>query len=307
MLTADHQAAALRRWRAQLRPAAGANQPAADRLLVVASGKGGVGKTNLAVNLAVVLQQAGHHTLVIDADIGFGNVETLCGLHCPHNLADFFAQSAELPDIIEVGPAGIWCIAGGTVLGAIHTFDQARLQRLLTALASLRQRPDTIILDLPAGINDSVRACLAATSEIFLVTTPEPTALADAYAIVKATAPLNPAVRIQVVINQAHSPREGEQAFERLRWTAAHFLNLQVNHVATVPADTAVPRAVRRQQPFVLSSPLAPASRAIRSLGRELDRDFSDSGRRHVFTNFLHRLAGLKLSPAKGGVGRERY
>ncbi|HEX6988732.1 MAG TPA: P-loop NTPase [Bacillota bacterium] len=269
----EHQAAALQRLlgarRGDGRFAAGLDDT---RVLVVASGKGGVGKTNLAVNLAVALQQRGHRVLVLDADLGLGNVETLCGLHCASHLADFLAGRGELADILEVGPAGILCAAGGSALQEPWALGRRELRRLLRALLGMDRQPTHLVIDLPAGLGDSVRSCLAAAGDILLVTTPEPTALADAYALAKATCRPNPTARLHLVVNQAATAVEARLTFERLRSAMARFLGAHLAYGGTVPSDPAVKRAVREQVPFVITSPLAPASRAVRALAVRLER-----------------------------------
>lgn len=270
----EHQASALERLlgarrRATAHPSTATADP---RVLVVASGKGGVGKTNLSVNLAVALQQRGHRVLIIDADIGLGNVETLCGLHCAHDLGDFLAGRGDLSDIVEVGPAGIWCVAGGTALHEAAGLEGRHFHRLVQELLSLDLRPTHVLVDLPAGLGEPVRSCLAAAGDILLVTTPEPTSLADAYAVIKATHRSNPTARLHVVVNQAASAMEARLVFQRLRSAVSRFLGSHLAYGGAVPQDQAVRRAVREQAPFILSRPLAPASRAVRRLADELER-----------------------------------
>jgi len=295
----EHQAAALERLlgarRRAVRAAGGA--AAGPQVLVVASGKGGVGKTNLAVNLAVVLQQQGQQVLIVDADVGLGNVETLCGMRCSLSLADFLAGD-DMADVVEIGPAGILCAAGGTALDDAVGLARTDLERLLRALLDLARPPTRLIVDLPAGLGDPVRSCLAAAGDILLVTTSEPTALADAYSVVKATCRLNPTVRIHVVVNQARSTVEARRTFARLRAAAARWLGVHLAFGGMVPEDAAVRRAVREQVPFVVASPLAPASRAVRALAGQIqNRPTVGQGAAAFFA---------RLSAAAPGGARQR-
>lgn len=284
-----HQATALERMLAAGRTGhRAARVGTAGRVLLVASGKGGVGKTNLAVNLAVALQQGGRRVLLLDADVGLGDVETLCGIHCGAHLADVLAGRVSLEDAIEPGPADIWCAAGGTAVSAPAALDRAALRRLLGGLGALRGLPDDVVLDLPAGLGEGVRSSLLAARDVLLLTTPEPTALADAYAVIKATLAGNRAARFHVVVNMCTSADDGRKAFQRLQSAAGRFLGCRLRRAGLLPADGSVARAVRQQVPFLLGAPLAPASRAVRRLAASLTRGAPGP---QPLSSFLYRLA----------------
>jgi flagellar biosynthesis protein FlhG len=217
------------------------------RVLAVTSGKGGVGKTNVTVNLAVRLARKGHRVLVLDGDMGLGNVDVMVGLIPTRTLADVFAGSHALDEVIAPGPEGIGIIpAGSGVSGLTHLGDEGQL-RLLAEVSGLSTPPDYLILDTGAGIGPNVRFLAGCAQEILVVTTPEPTAITDAYALMKVMATQCGERRFRLLVNLARTEDEALEVYRRLALAADRFLGVAVDLAGFIPLDEAVGRAVRDQ------------------------------------------------------------
>ncbi|HEY8416783.1 MAG TPA: MinD/ParA family protein [Limnochordales bacterium] len=255
-----------------LREMAQASRAAARRARVIAvtSGKGGVGKTNLAVNLGVAMARQGQRVGLLDADLGLANVDLVLGIDPPHTLTEVVYGERTLADVIVPGPGGLKVLAGGSGVYELANLSQWRLERFLRALETLDALLDVLLLDTGAGIGRQVMAFNLASQEIVVVTTPEPTALADAYSVIKLVASRAAHARLWVAVNMAPSPQEGEAVFQRLATVCRRFLPVVPEYLGSLPRDEAVVRAVQRQEPFVLAYPGAPASRAVLALAAKL-------------------------------------
>lgn len=262
------------------------------RTYVVASGKGGVGKSNLALNLALALAAAGRRPLLIDADVGLGSIEVLAGVRLPVTLGHFLRGECGPVDLVEPGPGGVLLMGGGDALLDGDGFDRPAVARLLTGLAALPAAVDDVLIDLPAGLGRAVRAWLGAAGDVLLVLVPEPTSLTDAYAVCKAVARDNPGVRLRVVVNRVGDPREGHEAFRRLEAACRRFLGLEPELLGLVPEDPAVRRCVAAQEPLLLRAPLAPAAVAVRRLAGRLAGTPSARAEPGGLAGLLLRVAG---------------
>lgn len=270
------------------------------RCHVVASGKGGVGKSNLALNLALALAAQGHRPLLVDADVGLGSIEVLCGLRLALDLGAFLRGECEAVDVIEPGPGGVLLCGGGTALLDGAEFDRDAVVRLLAGLAALPSPPDHVVIDLPAGLGQGVRSWLAAATRVLLVVTPEPTSLTDAYAVCKFIARDNPGARVAVIVNRAAREREGRACFVRLFTACRTFLGLEVELLGIVPEDPAVRRGVAQQRPFFLGAPLSPAAVAVLRMAQRLGgapREPAAAG----LAGVLLRVAGRFVPRVRGG------
>ena len=240
------------------------------RVITVTSGKGGVGKTNLAVNLAVSLQAVGKRVLLIDADIGMANVNVLMGRVTSKSLIDLIEDETELEDIVEEGIQGVKYISG--VAGVEEALNVNRnAQRMIhRKLGSCSKIADIIIIDTGAGLNRYVIEFVLAAHEVLLVTTPEPTALADAYAVVKAYSKYTEKRNIKLIVNRIRDESECREVTERLNQTTKKFLNLSVECLGYVYEDKAVRDAVNNQEPFVIMKPNSPAALCVKELAKSL-------------------------------------
>lgn len=249
-------------------------EPAARRrcpVVTITSGKGGVGKTNITVNLAIALSQLGARVTVLDADLGLANADLLCGITPTTRLESAIegrpGERRGLRQLAVAGPAGVRLIPGAVGLPRIAELTAGQRESLVAQLIDLESDSDIVLIDTGAGIGASVLSFVAAADLALVVATPEPTSIADAYAMVKATRPLQRrGAKTALVVNQVTSVREGIATHERIAGVAERFLGMRPDHVGSVRRDEAVSRAVRERSPFVLSYPGSGASKDMRAL-----------------------------------------
>lgn len=239
------------------------------RTIAVASGKGGVGKSNIALSLSVALAEMDDAVCLLDANLGLGNIDLLCGLNGYWNLSHVVTGARRLSDVVLDGPDGIHVIPGASGLSDLADCPPAAQQEILHQLQELEQTHQFLIIDTGSGIHRLVREFLMPADVILIVTTPEPTAIADAYATIKSLSAAE-LPEVQVLVNQADSSRQAHAIMERLRQTARLFLRTEVSPAGFVPRDPCVPSAVARRSPFLLDSPRCPAAQSVRQLARRL-------------------------------------
>ena len=251
-------------------PVPAASAGVALRVIAVASGKGGVGKTNLTANLAVALARRGLRVCVLDADLGLANLDVLLGLTPTASLRDVLSGERRLADVLIDGPAGIRIVPAASGVEELTALAPAERLRLLDEVETLDGSVDVLLLDTAAGISSNVLYFAAAAADILVVITPEPTALTDAYALIKVLASRYGRREFLVAVNMAAGASDAEAAFARLARVTSRFLRVELEYQGYVPYDDAVPRAVRQQQPVILSAPGTPASLAVGELARRL-------------------------------------
>lgn len=240
------------------------------RVIAVTSGKGGVGKTNLAVNLAVALQASGKQVLLIDADIGMANVNVLMGRVTNRSLIDLLSENVELDDIVEDGLQGVKYISGVAGVEAALSVNRAAQRMIHRKLGRCSELADIIIIDTGAGLSRYVIEFVLAAHEVLLVTTPEPTALADAYAVVKAYGKYTEKRSIKLIVNRIRDESECHEVTDRLNQTTQKFLKIPVDCLGYIYEDRAVRDAVNNQEPFVLMKPDSPASLCVKEIAKSL-------------------------------------
>ena len=270
----------LRLVRRRARPAPPAVAAAADhparwarphvRTLAFASGKGGVGKSNLAANLAVALGELGARVLLLDADLAQANLDLLLGLNPRYDLQHVFSQEKLLEEIVVEGPRGVSLVPAASGVPALADLDDYRLECLLRGLGQLEADVDLILIDVASGTSRPVLSFCLAADEVVMVTTPEMPAFSDAYAMIKLLKQRGLTRPPHLVVNAAASPEEAEEVTHRLRLVARRFLQLEPESWGYVPFDAAVPSAVRRQEPVVTAFPRSPAAQAYRALAARL-------------------------------------
>lgn len=241
------------------------------RVISITSGKGGTGKSNLTVNLALALSLRGKRTVIFDADFGTANIDILLGLQPEHDLHSVMKGQKELSEIILEGPLGIRVVPGGAGFLDLGDLDVPRRRLLLDQLLQLEKNCDYVLVDTGAGLTKTVVGFLAAAHDVLLVTTPEPTAVADAYRIAKVTATCRLHDSIKLVVNQSAGGREGLEVARRFGMVADKYLGLSVDLLGTIPQDRAVSLAVKRQEPFLLAYPGSPAAVCLRNIASNLD------------------------------------
>jgi flagellar biosynthesis protein FlhG len=248
-------------------------------VIAVTSGKGGVGKSNVAVNLAIQLASAGKQVVLLDADLGLANADVLCNVELPLNLSHVIARKKELHEVMVAAPGGFHLIGGASGLARMADLSDDDRQRLVTALAELEQQADVILIDTGAGISPNVLSFTRAADHVLVVTTPEPTAITDAYAVVKVLSRQDGSAlpeilerRVSLLVNQARGAKEAKVVYGRIAQVAKQFLGVSVLDAGYLLSDQAVPQAVRRRMPFVLGSPRCPASQCVAQLAMRLEQ-----------------------------------
>ena len=240
------------------------------RVVAITSGKGGVGKTNLAVNLAIALQKRGYRVLVIDADLGMANVDILLGAASRKHLLDLLRPEVTLDDVIVRTPHDIQYISGGSGIEKALEYDHAEKLLLQQKLADCATRADLILVDTGAGLGRNVMDFILAADEVLLVTTPEPTSLTDAYAVMKAYSIYAVQKNLRLIINRVYEAKESREVAQKLQRAAEKFLHMPVDCLGYVFEDTAVTKAVRKQTPLLKAEPTAAAARCIDALAQSL-------------------------------------
>jgi flagellar biosynthesis protein FlhG len=266
------------------------------RVITVTSGKGGVGKSSIAVNLAIALSRLGKRVVIIDADFGLANIEVMLGIRPTYNLADLMFRGKNLSDIITPGPENIGFISGGSGIQELTNLSKDQIIYLIRKLVELDQTVDIVIIDTGAGIADSVLEFVAASSEILLVATPEPTSITDAYALLKT---LNRKSEfsiddtiIKIIANRVTPDEDGEEIYEKLNIVVSRFLKLKLEYLGHIPVDNSVSKAVMRQKPAISDYPNSSFSKTITSFARQLsdsepDIEQGKKGIAQLFSNLL--------------------
>jgi flagellar biosynthesis protein FlhG len=270
------------------RPAEGRK---ATRIIAVSSGKGGVGKTNIAINLALAYAQAGKRVTVMDADLGLANVNVVLGVIPRYNLYHLIRKQKTLNEIIVDTAYGIRIIAGASGFSKIANLTEEERTTFIGELAALSSS-DVIIIDCAAGVSNNVISFIAAADDALIVTTPEPTAITDAYGIIKiiATEVENLDLGLKLIVNRVKSVVEGKRVAERVINIAGQFLNLKVDYLGFVYDDPIVHSAVVRQKPFIVLDPKSKASICVKHLlGRLENVDYRDG---KGIPMFLKKLFG---------------
>jgi flagellar biosynthesis protein FlhG len=244
--------------------------PPRARSLVFTSGKGGVGTSNLTLNLAIALGEEGQRVVLVDADLGLANIDLLCGLSPPSDLGDVLAGERSLVEAVVSGPGGIQIVPGAHGLRTlVEVLDEAP-SRLAAELAELEAGTDFVLVDAGSGLGPATVPLASAADQVVVVTTPEPTAVADAHAVLQRLKRLASPPRLRAIVTQAHSAREAGDVLARLAATSREFLGAVVTPMGHVRADARVPRAVRSRRPFLVASPRCAAARDVRRLARAL-------------------------------------
>lgn len=251
------------------------------KVITITSGKGGVGKSNMAVNLAVQFQKLGKRVIIFDADFGLANVEVMFGTVPKHSLNDLLDGSFSIRDIISEGPNGIGFISGGSGIVGLNNLKKEQIEYLIHNLALLNDLCDILIIDTGAGVSDSVLEFVLASPEVLLISTPEPSSLTDSYSLVKALYK-NPkfiknGTKIHLIANKVNSQDEGNAVFSKLQSVIEKFLQGTIDYLGMVPSDSILEKAVRNQQVVSLEHPNAKSSKAFEAIALNLLDDTNNN------------------------------
>ena len=240
------------------------------RVIGVTSGKGGVGKTNVAANLAIIAAKQGQRVLIIDADLGLANVEIIFGVRPRYHLGHMLAGEVTPREALATCPGGVKLLPAGNGIQQLSKLDDAQRLRIVSAMEELEDEFDVVLLDAGAGIGDNVMFFIGAAQEAMLVVSPEPTSLTDAYATIKVLCQEAGVRFFDVVVNQAGTEAAARDIFQKLSAVAGRFLDARVRWLGWVPRDENVHRAVMAQRPLVELFPNSPATRALNGVADAL-------------------------------------
>lgn len=240
------------------------------RTIAIASGKGGVGKSNIALNLAIMLSASGQRVALVDADLGLANLDVLVNVDVRSNLSHVIAGTRRLEDIVVDLPSGVQFVPGGSGLAKLAHLDEFHRAQLLKDLSRLEADNDVVVIDCGAGIGPDVLHFAASADKVIVVTTPEPTAVTDAYAMIKVLSQLPYKGACALLVNFATDRNEARTTYQRISTVARQFLGAKVLDAGYVLTDPKVREAVLRREPFVLASPKSPASKCLAALAVKL-------------------------------------
>lgn len=238
------------------------------RVITITSGKGGVGKTNFTINLAIELSKLNQRVTIIDADLGLGNIDVVLGLVPKKTLANVIRNEDNILDIRIKGPNGIDIISAGSGIKEMINLPKSEINHLINNFLLLNDTTDYILIDTGAGINDSVITFVEAANEMILVVTPEPTSITDAYAVIKNIGKTDKIIKI--VVNRVENSQEGNDVFNKLNSATKRFLNIELEKLGFIYEDPAVKKSVKSQKPFVLNFPNCIATKSVEHIAYNL-------------------------------------
>lgn len=243
------------------------------RVITVTSGKGGVGKTNVTVNLAVALSEMGFKVVILDADLGLANIDLIFGIVPKYTIADLINGEKTVYEVLSDGPNDVKFIAGGSGIESLAELNQSQIDKFIENISLLDKIFDIILIDTGAGISENVMSFVMAADEVILVTTPEPTSMMDAYAVVKMIAGRDKNKEIKIVVNRAENANEAKMISERLTTVTERFLKIKLKTLGYILFDEAVIKSVKQQRPFITNYPKSHAAKMMREISRKITED----------------------------------
>ena len=262
-------------------------QKAATKVITITSGKGGVGKTNIVANLGITMSQLGKKVMILDADLGLGNLDILLGLAPRYNFSHFLNGSRGLEEVVVCGPEGIRILPAASGIDELTSINDEQRDRILSDLDGLLSSFDILLIDTAAGISSNVTYFAAAAHEIVVVVSPEPTSITDAYALIKVLSVKYNARKFKLLVNMAANIKESQEVFRQLSMVTDRFLDVDIEYIGYVKYDRNVVTGVKRQKAVRQLYPETDASRCLLSLAR--------------------KLSNASLPPAAGGGGASSF
>lgn len=281
------QAAGLRRM----------NEPRPVRVIAVTSGKGGVGKTNVSVNLAVAMAEEGQRVMLLDADLGLANVDVMLGLHPEYDLSHVIQGQRTLEEIIVTGPAGLQIVPASSGTKMMAELTPVEHAGVIRAFSELNSDLDVLIIDTAAGIADSVVSFSRAAQEVIVVVCDEPASITDAYALIKLLSREYGIQRFRVLANMAHSAQEGRELFAKIARVTERYLDVTLDFIGAVPFDDYLRKAVKRQKAVVEAYPRARAAMAFKTLAQRAEKWPVPNGAAGHLEFFVERLIQSSAAP----------
>ena len=260
------------------------------QVIAVTGGKGGVGKSNVSVNLGIALSEKGQRVVVLDADLGLANIDVLLGITASYNISDVLAGECQLSDILVDGPGGIRIVPASSGTQRMTNLSHMEHAGLISAFSELGDDIDVLIVDTAAGISESVVSFLRASQELMLVVNDEPTSITDTYALIKLMNRDYDTHRFRVLANMVRTEQDGKALYDKLYRVTERFLDVALQYVGSIPLDDSVKKAVRRQKAVMEVYPSAKASGAFRDLAKKVEQWPLPSSPRGHLEFFVERL-----------------
>jgi len=240
------------------------------RVVAVTSGKGGVGKTNVTANLAVALAHLGRRVMVLDADLGLGNLDVLLGLTPKFSLAHVLSGQRRLREVLVPGPGGITVLPAGSGFQDLTALSDHQIRELQSEMDELQEETDILLIDTGAGIGRNVTSFATMAQDIIVVAAPEPTSLTDAYALMKVLSTQYGERRFRLLVSMTRFPTDGQDVYRKLSLVAERFLHISINFLGSIPFDPRLAEAVCQQRPLVELYPQSKAAQAFLDLAHDL-------------------------------------
>jgi flagellar biosynthesis protein FlhG len=233
------------------------------KTLAIISGKGGVGKSNFALNFAISLKKKGNSVLLFDMDVGMGNIDILMGISTPYSIIDFFTSAVSLKKLIGKAPGGIHYITGGSGLTELTKINENDIKHFFDEFSIILNEYDYVLLDMGAGMDETSLRFVLSVDEVIVLTTSEPTSITDAYAAMKYIIMKNNQIPLSLLVNRASSEKEGIDTYTRISNVLKHFLGKSSELLGVLPEDKTISQAVKIQTPFFVHNTRSPASKAL--------------------------------------------
>jgi len=261
------------------------------RIIAISSGKGGVGKTNVVVNLALAMARQNRRVVILDADLGLANIDVIMGIQPRFNLQHVITGQKTIREVVVPAEFGVQVISGGSGLADLANLKDEQRDTLIASFAELESMADVLLVDTGAGIGANVLQFILAAQELIVVTTPEPTAITDAYSLIKVVSRLSTDVALKLLVNQIRTAREAEEITNNITGVAKRFLHLEIGSYGSLPYDSNLVKAVRRQMPVTLAYPNSPAAFAFGSLAARIwNEEPPDLRNKPGLLNFFRRI-----------------
>ncbi len=241
------------------------------RVIAVTGGKGGIGKTNVSVNLSLALAKLNRRVVLLDADLGLANVDVLLGLEARKNLADVLNGDCSLTDIMVPGPGGIRVVPAASGVRTMTSLGPREHSGIIQAFSDVDDQLDVLVVDTAAGISEAVTSFVHAAQEVLVVVCNEPTSITDAYALIKVLNRDHGIFKFNILANMVHSPQEAQQLFRKLAAVADRFLNVALKLSGAIPYDEMLRKSVQKREPVCLAYPRSKAALAFKELARQVD------------------------------------
>ena len=260
------------------------------QVIAVTGGKGGVGKSNVSVNLSIALAQMQRRVVLMDADLGLANIDVLLGVKAEKTLADVLSGNCGIQDVLVTGPGGMKLVPAASGVQQMSSLSPQEHGGLINAFNELDNQLDVLVVDTAAGISDTVVSFVRASNEVVVVVCDEPSSITDAYALIKLLNTEYDMFRFRVIANMTRSTQEGQGLFNKLNLVCERFLDVSLQYLGNIPFDENVRKAVQKQQPLIEYAPNSKAAQAIRKIAQQVDDWPLPSSARGHLEFFVERL-----------------